>query len=143
MFCTHCAAEVLSIATNFCYSCGKELNIKADEPKSEMSDDSSAVSANDLITEMFHRGYPHNVIVHLLVKNSYKMHLTLKRRLIDLRLKRKEKQKWTNPRLNQKRNRRCRKTCRLQKYLACLAFKTPCACPSFFGCQSCCCCCKI
>ena len=58
MFCTHCAAEVLSIATNFCYSCGKELNIKADEPKSEMSDDSSAVSANDLITEMFHRGYP-------------------------------------------------------------------------------------
>ena len=92
MFCTHCAAEVLSIATNFCYSCGKELNIKTDEPKSEMSDDSSAVSANDLITEMFHRGYPHNVIVHLLVKNSYKMHLTtLKRRLIDLRLKIKGK----------------------------------------------------
>ena len=57
-----------------------------------MSDDSSAVSANDLITEMFHRGYPHNVIVHLLVKNSYKMHLTtLTRRLIDLRLKRKGK----------------------------------------------------
>ena len=40
-------AEVLSIAANFCYSCGKELNEKADEPKSEMSDDSSAVSAND------------------------------------------------------------------------------------------------
>ena len=57
MFCTHCAAEVLSIAANFCYSCGKELNEKADEPKSEMSGDSSAVSANDLITEMFHRGY--------------------------------------------------------------------------------------
>ena len=92
MFCTHCAAEVLSVAANFCYSCGKELNEKADEPKSEMSDDSSAVSANDLITEMFYRGYRHDVIVHLLVKNSYKMHLTtLKRRLIDLRLKRKGK----------------------------------------------------
>ena len=89
MFCTHCAAEVLSIASNLCYSCGKELNEKADEPKSEMSDDSSAVSANDLITEMFHRGYRHDVIVHLL---GYKMHLTtLKRRLIDLGLKRKGK----------------------------------------------------
>ena len=89
MFCTHCAAEVLSVAANFCYSCGKELNEKADEPKSEMSDDSSAVSANDLITEMFHRGYRHDVIVHLL---GYKMHLTtLKRRLIDLGLKRKGK----------------------------------------------------
>ena len=92
MFCTHCTAELLSIPANFCYSCGKELNEKEDEPKSEMSDNSSAVSANDLITEMFHRGYRHDVIVHLLVKNSYKMHLTtLKRRLIDLRLKRKGK----------------------------------------------------
>ena len=89
MFCTHCAAEVLSIAANFCYSCGKELNEKADEPKSEMSGDSSA---NDLITEMFHRGYRYDVIVHLLEKNGYKMHLrTLKRRLIDLGLKRKGK----------------------------------------------------
>ena len=89
MFCIHCAAEVLSIATNLCYSCGKELNEKADESKSEMSDDSSAVSANDLITEMFHRGCRHDVIVHLL---GYKMHLTtLKRRLIDLGLKRKGK----------------------------------------------------
>ena len=34
MFCTHCAAEVLSSAANFCYSCGKELNEKVDEPKS-------------------------------------------------------------------------------------------------------------
>ena len=85
MFCTHCAAEVLSIASNLCYSCGKELNEKADEPKSEMSDDSSAVSANDLITEIFHRGYRHDVIVHLLEKNGYKMYL--KRRLIDLGLK--------------------------------------------------------
>ena len=34
MFCTHCAAEVLSSATNFCYSCSRELNEKADEPKS-------------------------------------------------------------------------------------------------------------
>ena len=34
MFCSHCAAEVLSSTANFCYSCGKELNEKADEPKS-------------------------------------------------------------------------------------------------------------
>ena len=34
MFCAHCATEVLSSAANFCYSCGKELNEKADEPKS-------------------------------------------------------------------------------------------------------------
>ena len=34
MFCTHCAAEVLSSAAKFCYSCGKELNEKADEPQS-------------------------------------------------------------------------------------------------------------
>ena len=34
MFCTHCAGEVLSSTANFCYSCGKELNEKADEPKS-------------------------------------------------------------------------------------------------------------
>ena len=92
MFCPHCAAEVLSIAANFCYSCGKELNEKADEPKSEMSDDSSAVSANDLITEMLNRGYRYDVIVHLLENNGYKMYLrTLKRRLIDLGLKRKGK----------------------------------------------------
>ena len=64
-------AEVLSIAANFCYSCGKELNEKADEPKSEMSDDSSAVSANDLITEMFHRGYRYDVILHLLAGALY------------------------------------------------------------------------
>ena len=31
--------EVLSTAANFCYSCGKELNEKADEPKPEISDD--------------------------------------------------------------------------------------------------------
>ena len=74
-FFTRCAAEVLSSATNFCYSCGKELNEKADEPKSEMSGDSSAMSANDLMTEMFHRGYFHDVIVHLLEKKCYKMHL--------------------------------------------------------------------
>ena len=61
MFCTHCTAELLSILANFCYSCGKELNEKVDEPKSEMSDNSSAVSANDLITEMFHRSYRHDV----------------------------------------------------------------------------------
>ena len=92
MFCTHYAAEVLSIAANFCYFCGKELNGKADEQKSEMSDDSSAVSAYDLITEMFHRGYRYDVIFHLLEKSGYKMHLrTLKRRLIDLGLKRKGK----------------------------------------------------
>ena len=35
MFCTHCTAEVLSSTTNFCYSYGKELNEKADEPKSQ------------------------------------------------------------------------------------------------------------
>ena len=64
-------AEVLSIAANFCYSCGKELNEKGDEPKSEMSDDSSAVSANDLITEMFHRGYRYDVILHLLAGALY------------------------------------------------------------------------
>ena len=85
VFCTHCTAELLSISANFCYSCGKELNVKVDEPKSEMSDNSSAVSANDLITEMFHRSYRHDVIVHLLEKNGYKMYL--KRRLIDLGLK--------------------------------------------------------
>ena len=34
MFSTHCAAEVLSSAAKLCYSCGKELNEKADEPKS-------------------------------------------------------------------------------------------------------------
>ena len=34
MFCTHCAAGVLSSAANCCYSSGKELNEKADEPKS-------------------------------------------------------------------------------------------------------------
>lgn len=56
-----------------------------------MSDDSSAVSANDLITVMFHPGYRYDVIVHLLGRNGYKMYLrTLKRRLIDLKLKRKE-----------------------------------------------------
>ena len=75
MFCNRCAAEVLSSAANFCYSCGKEPNKKADEPKSEMSDDSSAVSANDSITAMFHRGYRHDVIVHLLEKNCNKMNL--------------------------------------------------------------------
>ena len=91
MFCTHCTAELLSIPANFCYSCGKELNEKVDEPKSEMSDNSSAVSANDLITEIFHRGYRHDVIVHLLEKNGYKMYL--KRRLIDLGLK-SGKKKW-------------------------------------------------
>ena len=57
MFCTHCVVEVFSIDVNFCYSCGKGLNEKADEPKSEMSDDLSVVLANDLITEMFHCGY--------------------------------------------------------------------------------------
>ena len=66
-------------------------------------------------------------------KNGYKMYP--KRRLIDLGLKSEKKNgripDWIT---KQKRNRRCRKTCRLQKYLACLAFKTPCACPSFFGC---------
>ena len=78
------------MAANFCFSYGKELNEKADEPKSEMSDDPSAVSPNDLITEMFQRGYRYDVIVHLLEKNGYKMHLrTLKRRLVDLGLKRK------------------------------------------------------
>ena len=57
-----------------------------------MSDDSSAVSANDSITEMLNRGYRYDVIVHLLENNGYKMHLrTLKRRLIDLGLKRKGK----------------------------------------------------
>ena len=56
-----------------------------------MSDDLSAVSANDLITVMFHPGYRYDVIVHLLGRNGYKMYLrTLKRRLIDLKLKRKE-----------------------------------------------------
>ena len=30
MFCTYCAAEVLSSAANFCHSCGKELNKKAE-----------------------------------------------------------------------------------------------------------------
>ena len=68
-----------------------------------MSDDSSAESANDLITVMFHPGYRYDVIVHLLGRNGYKIYLrTLKRRLIDLELKRKlkNKQKWTNPRLN-------------------------------------------
>ena len=80
------------MAANFCYSCGKELNEQADEPKSEMSDVSSVVSANDLITEVFHRGYRYDVIVHLLEKNGYKRHLrTLKRGLIDLGLKRKGK----------------------------------------------------
>ena len=80
------------MAANFCYSCGKELNEQADEPKSEMSDVSSVVSANDLITEVFHRGYRYDVSVHLLEKNDYKMHLrTLKRGLIDLGLKRKGK----------------------------------------------------
>ena len=56
-----------------------------------MSDDSSAESANDLITVMFHPGYRYDVIVHLLGRNGYKIYLrTLKRRLIDLELKRKE-----------------------------------------------------
>ena len=75
MFCTRCTSEVLSSAANNCYSCGKELNKKTDEPKSEMSDDSSALSANDSITSMFHRGYRHDVIVHLLEKSCYKMNL--------------------------------------------------------------------
>ena len=50
------------------------------------------MSANDLITEMFHRAHRYDVIVHLVEKNDYKMHLrTLKRTLIDLGLKRKGK----------------------------------------------------
>ena len=55
-----------------------------------MSDDSFAVLANYLTTEMFHPGYRYDIIVHLLEKNGFKMHLrTLKRGLIDLGLKRK------------------------------------------------------
>ena len=47
---------------------------------------------NDLITEMFHRGYPYDVIDSLLEKQGHEMHLrTLKRKLSDLRLRRKGK----------------------------------------------------
>ena len=51
MFCTHCTAELLSIPANFCYSCGKELNEKVDEPKSEMSDNSSATDCLIPVTQ--------------------------------------------------------------------------------------------
>ena len=138
MFCTHCAAEVLSIASNLCYSCGKELNEKADEPKSEMSDDSSAVSANDLITEMFHRGYRHDVTVHLL---GYKMHLTtLKRRLIDLGLKRKGKTEMDESQIELEEKSKVQEDLQVTEISG---MPRVCACPSFFGCQSCCCYCKI
>jgi len=84
MFCSHCSAEVFSTAANFCYPCGKELQRQRSEDKQ------SGKPLNDLITEMFHRGYPYDVIVSLLEKQGHKMHLrTLKRKLSDLRLRRK------------------------------------------------------
>jgi len=84
MFCSHCSAEVFSTAANFCYSCGNELQRQRNEDKQ------SGKPLNDLITEMFHRGYPYDVIVSLLEKQGHKMHVrTLKRKLSDLRLRRK------------------------------------------------------
>jgi hypothetical protein len=84
MFCVHCSAEVFSTAANYCYSCGKELKEQKNEDKQ------SDKPLNDLIREMFHRGYAYDVIVGLLEKQGHKMHLrTLKRKLSDLGLKRK------------------------------------------------------
>ena len=85
MFCSNCAAEVLSATAKFCYSCGKELCLPT------VQSDDFGKSTNELITEMFHRGFPYNIIVGLLEKNGYKMHLrTLKRKLSDMGLKRRE-----------------------------------------------------
>ena len=87
MFCMHCSAEVLSSASIFCHICGRDLDFQV---TLKDNDCGGSEPANDLITEMFHRGYPYNVIVGLLEKKGHKMHVrTLKRRLSDLGLKRK------------------------------------------------------
>jgi hypothetical protein len=84
MFCSHCSAEVLSSAAKYCYTCGRELEVHINQDKP------SGKSSNDLIREIFHRGYRYDIIVSLLEKEGYKMHLrTLKRKLSDMGLKRK------------------------------------------------------
>ena len=85
MFCTACGTECVS-TVKFCHQCGHQGNVLNASKKTV-----SAVNTEELITECFHRRYPYNTIVGLLEKlDGLRMYLkTLKRKLKELRLKRK------------------------------------------------------
>ena len=82
VFCSSCG-ENCPLEAKYCHKCGDRLQHNATE---------GAAIVDELIKGYFHRGYPYQAIVGLLDKqDGVQMHVrTLKRKLRDLGLKRKE-----------------------------------------------------